>query len=83
MEYWKSLPTEEGAEFDKELVYSASDIEPQITYGTNPGLGTGISNFPCYMKFFVLPKICYVDLVDTEDGIKISSKMRLFPLYWA
>lgn len=41
--YWKTLKTEEGAIFDKELVYHAQDIEPQITYGTNPGLGTGIS----------------------------------------
>lgn len=41
--YWKTLKTEEGAFFDQELVYEADDIEPQITYGTNPGLGTGIS----------------------------------------
>lgn len=41
--YWKTLKTEEGAFFDQELVFEADDIEPQITYGTNPGLGTGIS----------------------------------------
>jgi 3-isopropylmalate/(R)-2-methylmalate dehydratase large subunit len=41
--YWKTLKTDEGAEFDMELTYNAADIEPQITYGTNPGLGTGIS----------------------------------------
>ena len=41
--YWKTLKTDEGAEFDMELTYDAADIEPQITYGTNPGLGTGIS----------------------------------------
>ncbi len=41
--YWKTLKTEEGAFFDQELVYEADDIEPQITYGTNPGLGIGIS----------------------------------------
>ncbi|SOE21520.1 3-isopropylmalate/(R)-2-methylmalate dehydratase large subunit [Spirosomataceae bacterium TFI 002] len=44
VEYWKTLKTDEGAIFDKELVYDAADIEPQITYGTNPGLGTGISS---------------------------------------
>ncbi|MBK9935393.1 MAG: 3-isopropylmalate dehydratase large subunit [Cytophagaceae bacterium] len=43
VDYWKTLKTEEGAEFDLELVYDAANIEPQITYGTNPGLGTGIS----------------------------------------
>ncbi|MDO9256042.1 MAG: 3-isopropylmalate dehydratase large subunit [Bacteroidales bacterium] len=47
LEYWKTLKTDEGAQFDKELNYSADEIEPQITYGTNPGLGTGISqNIP-------------------------------------
>ena len=43
VEYWKTLKTDPGAVFDKELNYNAADIEPQITYGTNPGLGTGIS----------------------------------------
>ncbi|MBK9565677.1 MAG: 3-isopropylmalate dehydratase large subunit [Saprospiraceae bacterium] len=41
--YWKSLKTEPGALFDKEYIYDASDIEPMITYGTNPGMGIGIS----------------------------------------
>jgi 3-isopropylmalate/(R)-2-methylmalate dehydratase large subunit len=43
LKYWATLKTDEGATFDKELVFDAADIEPQITYGTNPGLGTGIS----------------------------------------
>jgi 3-isopropylmalate/(R)-2-methylmalate dehydratase large subunit len=42
--YWESLKTDADAVFDIELHYNAEDIEPQITYGTNPGLGTGISN---------------------------------------
>lgn len=42
--YWKTLKTDTGAAFDKELVFDAADIEPQITYGTNPGLGTGITH---------------------------------------
>lgn len=41
--YWKTLKTDEGATFDLEYNYNAADIEPMITYGTNPGLGTGIS----------------------------------------
>ncbi|MBT8238074.1 MAG: 3-isopropylmalate dehydratase large subunit [Croceitalea sp.] len=44
MDYWKTLNSEENATFDKELHFDASDIEPMITYGTNPGMGTGISN---------------------------------------
>jgi len=42
--YWKTLKTEAGAKFDIELNFHANDIEPQITYGTNPGLGTGITH---------------------------------------
>lgn len=42
--YWKTLKTDEGAKFDLELNFDAADIEPQITYGTNPGLGTGITH---------------------------------------
>ena len=45
--YWNTLKTDADATFDVEYVYDAADIEPQITYGTNPGLGTGISkNIP-------------------------------------
>lgn len=43
MAYWKTLKTEEDAVFDKEFSYDASEIEPMITYGTNPGMGIGIS----------------------------------------
>ncbi|WP_115460701.1 3-isopropylmalate dehydratase large subunit [Winogradskyella aurantiaca] len=41
--YWKTLPTDEGAIFDKEYVFDADDIEPMITYGTNPGMGIKIT----------------------------------------
>lgn len=41
--YWKTLYSDEDAEFDLELKYAAEDIEPQITYGTNPGMGVGIT----------------------------------------
>ncbi len=43
LEYWKTLYTDEGAEFDKEYTFDAADIEPMITYGTNPGMGIKIS----------------------------------------
>lgn len=41
--YWKTLKSDEDAEFDLELAYDAADIEPMITYGTNPGMGLGIT----------------------------------------
>ncbi|MEH6619302.1 3-isopropylmalate dehydratase large subunit [Maribacter arcticus] len=44
MAYWETLYTDEDAIFDKELTFDGSLIEPMITYGTNPGMGMGISN---------------------------------------
>ena len=44
MNYWKTLYTEADANFDKEVTFEAADIEPMITYGTNPGMGFGITN---------------------------------------
>jgi len=41
--YWRSLPTDADAKFDKEYTYKAEEIEPMITYGTNPGMGAAIS----------------------------------------
>lgn len=43
LKYWKTLSTDEGAVFDKEHVFNAADIEPMITYGTNPGMGVKIT----------------------------------------
>ncbi len=40
--YWNTLKTDEDAAFDLEYDFNASDIEPMITYGTNPGMGIGI-----------------------------------------
>lgn len=41
--YWKTLKSDEDAVFDKEVRFDAADIEPMITYGTNPGMGMGIT----------------------------------------
>ena len=61
--YWKTLKSGPDAVFDKELTFDAADIEPRVTYGTNPGMGIGITGrIPnesgagferalCYMQF--------------------------------
>lgn len=41
--YWKTLRTDENAEFDAEVVLDAADIEPYVTWGTNPGQGLPLS----------------------------------------
>jgi 3-isopropylmalate/(R)-2-methylmalate dehydratase large subunit len=37
VEYWKTLPTDEGATFDKEVTLDAAEIFPHVSWGTNPG----------------------------------------------
>ena len=43
LEYWKTLHSDSQCEFDKEIRFNATDIEPMITYGTNAGMGIGIT----------------------------------------
>ncbi len=40
---WKTLPTDDGAVFDREISIDANSLEPMITFGTNPGMGISIS----------------------------------------
>jgi 3-isopropylmalate/(R)-2-methylmalate dehydratase large subunit len=43
LSYWKTLYSDSDAVFDKEYFFDAADIEPMITYGTNPGMGIGVT----------------------------------------
>ena len=43
MKYWRTLKSDEKAKFDREYIFHASEIEPMITFGTNPGMGLPIS----------------------------------------
>ncbi len=42
LEYWKSLPTDEGAVFDAEVFLDADQLDPFVTWGTNPGQGVSL-----------------------------------------
>ena len=42
--HWNTLYSDEDAQFDKEYAFEAEEIPPMITYGTNPGMGIGISD---------------------------------------
>lgn len=59
--YWKTLPSDPAASYDKELHFDAADIEPMITYGTNPGMGIKISG--------TIPK---ASMVNDPSGLKKS-----------
>ncbi|MEM6965869.1 MAG: 3-isopropylmalate dehydratase large subunit [Bacteroidota bacterium] len=44
VQYWQTLFTDEGATFDTEYHFKAEDIEPMVTYGTNPGMGIKVTD---------------------------------------
>ena len=43
VERWQALPTDEGAAYDRSITIDAAALEPMVTWGTNPGMGVGIS----------------------------------------
>ncbi|MBI4463552.1 MAG: 3-isopropylmalate dehydratase large subunit [Acidobacteria bacterium] len=43
LQLWRNLPSDEGAQYDKSVVLDADQLEPMITYGTNPGMGIPIT----------------------------------------
>lgn len=43
VERWSKLRSDDDAIFDKEITFDAADIEPMITYGTNPGMGIAVN----------------------------------------
>jgi 3-isopropylmalate/(R)-2-methylmalate dehydratase large subunit len=68
--YWKTLPTDEDAVFDQEYFFDAEDIEPMITFGTNPGMGIKISeNIPNEASASFKKSLEYMDFESGESLI--------------
>lgn len=73
--YWKTLKSGDDAVFDKELVFKAEDIEPRVTYGTNPGMGIGITQaIPGVETFDEAGKKSYLKSLDYM-GFKPGEKL--------
>jgi 3-isopropylmalate/(R)-2-methylmalate dehydratase large subunit len=76
--YWESLKTDENAIFDLEYRFDAADIEPMITYGTNPGMGIKIrSSIPTTEGMEGSNKTSYLkslDYMGFEPGQPIKGK---------
>lgn len=65
--YWNTLHSDEDAVFDKEYHFAAADIEPRITYGTNPGMGIAITGR--------VPSECDFDEADSANFRKALAYM--------
>lgn len=73
--YWKTLKSGDDAVFDKEIVFRAEDIEPMITYGTNPGMGMGITQaIPTLESLPETERISFVKALDYM-GFKPGDKL--------
>ena len=69
--YWKTLQSGDDAVFDKELNFEAADIETRITYGTNPGMGIGITE--------AIPSIDDIDEAGKASFLKSLDYMGFAP----
>lgn len=76
--YWKTLKSDEGAKFDKEITYNASEIKPMITYGTNPGMGMYIDgSIPTLDDIDEAGKVSFqnsLKYMGFEEGEKLEGK---------
>src|SRR5580658_10581116 len=69
---WKQLPTDEGANYAKELTLDANTLEPMVTFGTNPGMGIPVSG--------LIPDPANIaDPIEKSDLIKALKYMDLKP----
>jgi len=69
--YWRTLFSGEDAVFDKELTFSAEEVEPMVTYGTNPGMGMGITQ--------QIPSLETVDIAGHTSYLKSLEYMGFKP----
>lgn len=73
---WQQLKTDDDAVFDKEYHFNAEDIEPMITYGTNPGMGIGIGqNVPVTSNGHTDPALKKaLEYMDLRGGAQLLGK---------
>ena len=78
VERWSKLCSDEDAVFDKEVTFDAADIEPMITYGTNPGMGIAVSaEIPSSEDMDEASKVSYakaLNYMGFTEGEKMEGK---------
>ena len=79
MAYWSTLHSDEGAVFDKEITFDATQIRPMITYGTNPGMGMPIDGtIPTLEEIDEAGKISFersLNYMGLTPGQRLEGKM--------
>ena len=75
---WSKLRSDDDAVFDKEITFDAADIEPMITYGTNPGMGIAVNGtIPTSEDMEPAAKSSYakaLGYMDFAEGEKVEGK---------
>ena len=78
VERWSKLRSDDDAVFDKEITFNAADIEPMITYGTNPGMGIAVNGeIPSSAAMDAASKASYakaLSYMDFAEGDKMIGK---------
>ena len=78
VEKWSKLRSDDDAVFDKEITFDAADIEPMITYGTNPGMGIAVNGtIPTSQDMEPAAKSSYakaLGYMDFAEGEKVEGK---------
>lgn len=76
--YWKTLRSDADAQFDREIIFDAAQIEPMITYGTNPGMGMFVNQaIPVLQSVAESGRISFqksLDYMGFTAGEKIEGK---------
>ncbi len=78
VERWSKLHSDDDAVFDKEITFNAADIDPMITYGTNPGMGIAVNGeIPSSAAMDAASKASYtkaLNYMDFAEGDKMIGK---------
>ena len=78
VERWSKLKSDDDAVFDKEITFNAADIDPMITYGTNPGMGIAVNGeIPSSATMDAASKASYtkaLNYMDFAEGDKMIGK---------
>ena len=78
VERWSKLRSDDDAVFDKEITFNAADIEPMITYGTNPGMGIAVNGeIPSSAAMDAASKTSYtkaLNYMDFAEGDRMIGK---------